>query len=424
MSDNLNKQHLNPSEALSPNARAFAAMEAAQVQLDGVRAAGEVSTKIGRRRYLHAGPPIALADIPGPMRGALIGGLLFEREAVSQAEAEAIIDAGEVEISPCHDAGAVGAMAGIITPNMPVAVARSSTGDVTFSPLNEGVNGAVRYGSFDPETLARLGWMSREMAPILDAAICQSDPFNLVDLVAEGLRRGDDCHNRLVASTAVLLQRLTPALIRLGKSHEDAVKVAQIIAGNGHFALPFAISMAKARCLAAAGITGSSLVTTMSGNGRTFGIRVSGLGERWFLAPSPIGEPKLIPGARIEDVTPTMGDSMISETAGFGAFAMSAAPALMSFVGGTVAQGVEIVAEMRKIAHGTSKTFLIPAEEHRGTPVGIDVHLVAETGIAPVINNGLSHRQPGMGRIGAGITRTPFEIFEGASRALRGQSAP
>src|SRR5690606_7985253 len=162
-------------------------------------------------------------------------------------------------------------------------------------------------------------------------------------------------------------------LIRTSCDRETAAEVASFIAENGHFALPFAIAMAKARTLAAANIPGCPVVTTMSGNGRDFGIRVSGLGDRWFLAPSPIGEPERVPGAGMEDVHPAMGDSMSSETAGFGAFAMSASPAIMSFVGGTVEQGIAIVSEMRGICAGVSRRFLIPAEEHRGTPVGIDV---------------------------------------------------
>lgn len=261
--------------------------------------------------------------------------------------------------------------------------------------------------------------MATEMAPVLDEAVRASDPIDLVDLVAEGLRRGDECHNRLVATTAILITRLAPALIRNVKHRDAAEKAVMVMGGNGHFALPFAISAAKAITLAAAGIAKSPIVTAMAGNGREFGIRVSGTGDRWFLAPSPIGEPKLVPGARIEDVTPTMGNSMIAETAGFGAFAMTAAPAIMSFVGGTFAQAQMLVEEMRSICAGTSSQFVIPSEEYRGTPLGIDVHLVRETGTAPVINNGLSHRLPGHGRIGAGITRVPLKPFVTASEALR-----
>jgi hypothetical protein len=422
MSDTTERTLSAGQAASAAAAKSVAALDATKVHLVGVRPAGEVTNEVGRRRFLHAGPPIRLEDVPGPMRGALIGGLIFEGEAKDVAEAEAILDAGELELLPCHDAGALGAMAGVITPSMPVVVAKSA-GHTTFSPLNEGTGGAVRYGSYDDETLARLRWMASDMACVLDDAIQATDPIELAGMVAEGLRRGDDCHNRLIATTASLIVRLAPALIASGRNRDAVSRTVAIMAGNGHFALPFAISAAKALTLAAADIADSPIVTTMSGNGREFGIRVSGLGDRWFLCPSPIGEPKLIPGGKMEDVNPTMGDSMISETAGFGAFAMSAAPAIMSFIGGTVEQGTRMVAEMRQICSGTSSRFLIPAEEHRGSPIGINVHRVRETGISPMINNGLSHRLPGHGRIGAGVTRIPVEPFIEASRALEAKAA-
>lgn len=156
----------------------------------------------------------------------------------------------------------------------------------------------------------------------------------------------------------------------------------------------------------------------MASNGREFGIRVSGLGDRWFTVPAPIGDPVLLDGATIDDVNPTMGDSMIAETAGFGAFAMTAAPAIMSFVGGDMARAMEITRSMRTVCAGTSRRFLIPGEDFRGTPLGIDVHRVRATGVEPVINNGLAHREPGRGRVGAGITPIPVEPFAAASRAL------
>jgi hypothetical protein len=410
-----NKQESDPATTAS-----IAALDATTVELAGISRAGDMTDIVGLRHFLHAGPPIEVADVTGPMRGALIGGLLFEGEAQDEHDAAAIIDSGELTISPCHDAGALGAMAGVITPNMPVVVATS--GDCrTFSPLNEGTGGAVRYGSFDAATIDRLRWIAGVLAPALDTAIQASDPIDLVALVAEGLRRGDDCHNRLVATTANLLNLLAPALVR-EVPRDDAAETMSVIAGNGHFALPFAITMAKALTLSAADVPGSPVVTAMSANGREFAIRVSGTGDRWFTAPSPVGTPQLVPGLTLADVNPTMGDSMIAETAGFGAFAMSAAPAIMSFVGGTAAEGVEIVEEMRSITAATSSRFLLPNEDHRGTPVGIDVHRVARSGIAPVINNGLAHREIGRGRAGAGITRVPIECFTAASGALAAEA--
>ncbi|MEV6123329.1 DUF1116 domain-containing protein [Streptomyces sp. NPDC052077] len=397
--------------------RSVDALNTTDVRLHRVCKAAEVTDRVTGRHFLHAGPPIDLADIPGPMRGAVIGGLLLEREARSPAEAEAIIDGGGVSISPCHDEGAVGAMAGIITPSTPVVVA--AAGDTrTFSPLNEGIQGAVRYGSFDDATIGRLRWLGDVLAPALDEAVRASEPVDLAALVAEGLRRGDDCHNRLVATSAALLATLLPGLLRGSADREDIARITTVMSRNGHFALPFAISAAKAMTLAASGFDGSSVVTTMAGNGREFGIRVSGLGDRWFTVPSPLGTPVLLDGATLDDATPTMGDSMTAETAGFGAFAMTAAPAIMSFVGGDAAYARDLTARMREITAGTSTRFLIPGEDFRGTPLGIDVHKVRATGIEPVINNGLAHRLPGRGRVGAGITPIPVAPFAEASLAL------
>lgn len=407
---------IDQREADDAAAVSVGALDSAVVTLAGISRAGDVTDMVGRRQFLHAGPPIDIGDVTGPMRGALIGALLFEGEADDEHAAAAIVDSGDLSIRPCHDAGGVGAMAGIVSPGMPVVVATCG-GRRSFSPLNEGTGGAVRYGSYDDDTLARLRWMTSVLAPSLDTAIQASEPIDLVGLVAEGLRRGDDCHNRLAGTTANLLGLLAPALVR-AVPREDAARTLSVIAGNAHFALPFAIAMAKALATCAADVPGSPIVTAMAANGRDFGIRVSGTGDRWFTAPSPIGEPQLVAGVTLADVNPTMGDSMIAETAGFGAFAMSAAPAIMSFVGGTAAQGVAIVEEMRSITAGTSSRLLLPNEDHRGTPLGIDVHRVAASGIAPVINNGLAHREMGRGRAGAGITRVPIECFVAASEAV------
>ena len=115
----------------------------------------------------------------------------------------------------------------------------------------------------------------------------------------------------------------------------------------------------------------------MAGNGRRLGIRVSGTGERWFTAPAPLGDARFFEGYDASQATPTIGDSFITETAGFGAFALTAAPAITSFVGGTIEQCRQLVAEMRSICAGRSERLLIPAEEFAGTPLGIDVHRVA-----------------------------------------------
>ncbi|MGI9556726.1 MAG: DUF1116 domain-containing protein [Solirubrobacterales bacterium] len=401
---------------------ALRALDDTRVLLRGVRPAREVTSEVGPRCFLHSGPPLELEEIPGPMRGAIEGALVFEGEAGDLNSAAEIVDAREIELLSCHHAGGVGAMAGIVTPSMPVVVGENDAGSprTVFSPVNEGLGQALRFGSNDEATLTRLRWITDVAAPVLDAAVQAADEIDLTEVVAEGLRRGDECHNRNVATSAMLITRLAPAISRTASSPEVAAEVFEFAAGNRHFGLPFSMVTGKGIALAAGDIEGSSLVTAISGNGRRLGIRVSATGDEWFYGPAPLGDARYFEGYSAEDAQPTMGDSMISETVGFGGFALTAAPAITSFVGGTVAESRKLVEEMRSITVGESSRFLIPEEEFRGTPMGIDVHAVAEAGVTPVINNGLAHKDPGRGQVGAGITRLPLEPFVAASEALGG----
>lgn len=56
--------------------------------------------------------------------------------------------------------------------------------------------------------------------------------------------------------------------------------------------------------------------------------------------------------------------------------------------------------------------------DFRGTPTGIDVRLVMQTGILPQINTGVAHQRPAVGRIGAGLVKLPWVCFERAFEAL------
>ena len=408
----------------APIARTVAEFDGAVVRLAGVRRASEITTAVGRRRYLHAGPPpVDASDLPGPMRGALLGALVFEGDAHTVEEAASIVDAGDVELTPCHEAGGVGAMAGIVTPGMPVVVAETETGSTAFSPVNEGLGRALRFGSNDRATLERLVWLRDAAAPLFNRAIARAGEIVLTEIQAEGLRRGDECHNRNVASTAALLLRLVPHLIRASRKSEDAPAMIEWASENPHFFLAFSMAAAKAIADRGHRVAGSPIVTAMCGNGDRFGIRVSGLGDVWLSAPAPLGEPVLFPGYAIEDAQPMMGDSYVTETVGLGAFAISASPAIASFVGGDPAKGEAQVAEMRRICEGESSRYLLPIEDFRGSPTAINVDLVATTGTTPLVNNGLAHREPGIGQVGAGLARLPLEPFLEASEQLAGRAS-
>ena len=93
---------------------------------------------------------------------------------------------------------------------------------------------------------------------------------------------------------------------------------------------------------------------------------------------------------------------------------MAAAPAIVTFISGTPQDALNATLEMYEITVAEHKHFTIPPLDFRGTPTGIDIRKVVELGIAPRVNTGIAHKEPGIGQVGAGLVRPPMEIFKEA----------
>ncbi|HVT19529.1 MAG TPA: DUF1116 domain-containing protein [Thermoanaerobaculia bacterium] len=403
------------------NRAALDRMLASRPVLTAVESAREAIPGMRDDLLLHAGPPIEWARASGPLRGAVIGALLYEGLAGDEAAAAALVERGAVELAPCHHHGAVGPMAGVISASMAVYVVEDPTlGHRTFSTLNEGYGKVLRYGAFSADVLAKLGWMNRVMAPVLGEALAASGGLDMRALIAEALHMGDEGHNRNKAGSLLYLKLLAPWIA--GAAPADvAGEVLRFLGDNALSVLNPVMAACKAMADAAHGVAGSTLVTAMSRNGTDFGIRVSGLGERWFSAPAAVPDGLYFPGFGSADANPDIGDSTITETAGIGAFAMASAPAIVTFIGGTPQDALNATLEMYEITAAEHTHFTIPALGFRGTPTGIDLRKVVELGIAPRVNTGIAHRQAGVGQIGAGWVRPPLAIFEQALLAFADQ---
>jgi hypothetical protein len=365
---------------------------------------------------LHAGPPIEWARMSGPLRGAIIGALIFEGLARDEAQARALVERGEIEFDPCHHHGAVGPMAGVISPSMQVYIIENKThGNRAYSNLNEGYGKVLRYGAFSDDVIARLRWMNDVMAPMLADAIAQTDGgVDIKAMLAEALHMGDEGHNRLKAGSILFLRALAPHLAKVAKKNSDLADVLRFMGDTALTSLNPVMAACKAMADAAHGIEGSTIVTTMARNGTDFGIRVSGLGERWFTAPAEIPRGLYFPGFKADDANRDIGDSTITETAGIGGFAMASAPAIVTFVSGKPKDAINTTLEMYEIAFAEHKYFTIPYLDFRGTPVGIDIRKVVEKNITPRVNTGIAHKDAGVGQIGAGLVRPPMQCFEDA----------
>jgi len=355
----------------------------------------------------------------GPMRGAIVGAVLLEGWAPTVEAATRLVDSGAVALEPCHHHGAVGPMAGIISPSMPLFVVENTTaGNRAYSNFNEGLGKVLRFGANGAEVIDRLRFIARDVAPTLRAALAALGRVELKSLMAQALNMGDEVHNRNAAATALLFKRFAPAVLTSAESREHGAAALRFMDGNDHFFLNLSMAACKSMLDAAAGVENSSLVTAMSRNGVNFGVRLSGTGDRWFEAPANPVDGLYFPGFSRADAAADLGDSAITETAGVGGFAMAAAPAIVKFVGGSAADALAHSLRMRAITLGANPSFTLPALDFAGVAAGIDARKVVDRGILPIINSGIAHREAGVGQIGAGVTTAPMACFVAAVQAL------
>ncbi|HUW78170.1 MAG TPA: DUF1116 domain-containing protein [Candidatus Nanopelagicaceae bacterium] len=407
----------------SANSLALTRMLATGAQLVDVRQASE-ALNLETRTFLHAGPPLTWENASGPMRGALIGGVIFEGYADNPEAAEKLLASGGIKWEPCHHRNAVGPMAGVVTPSMWMfELLDPSTGNHSWCSLNEGLGKVLRYGAYSDDVIVRLQWMTEVLGPLLKTAVKRRNasaagPVDVKAILSQMIQMGDEGHNRNRAGTLMLIRDLLPDMIESGASTTDLATATRFIGGNDHFFLNLAMPACKLQTMAARDIPGSSVVTVMARNGTDFGIQVSGTGDKWFTAPAdtPVG---LFLGSYTEaDANPDIGDSAIAETAGIGGFSMAAAPAIVRFVGGSVPDALAATRRMYEITVGENQSFGIPVLEFRGAPTGIDVTRVIRTGILPQINTGMAGRLAGIGQVGAGLVNPPMACFEGAITGL------
>ncbi|MBI5209428.1 MAG: DUF1116 domain-containing protein [Elusimicrobia bacterium] len=387
--------------------------------LVGLEKAVDVLPGMRKNSVFHAGPPIGWERMCGPMRGAVIGALLYEGLARTPEEAEGLASSGAVAFSPCHEHGAVGPMAGVISPSMPVYVVKNEEhGNHAYCTLNEGLGKVLRYGAYGPEVIERLRWMAEVLYPALARAVAKVGRVDLKNIIAQALNMGDEVHNRNRAATSLFYRALAPAIVRTCPQPERAAQVLEFINSNDHSFLNLSMPASKACLDAARGVKDSSLVVAMARNGTDFGVRLAGTGDRWFTGPAPVPDALFFPGFTKEDANPDIGDSAITETNGLGGFAIAASPAIVQFVGGTSKDALDYTLQMYEISAAENNVYRIPSLDFRGTPTGIDAVKVVEKGILPFIDTGVAHKKPGIGQVGAGVVSAPAEPFERAVAAL------
>ena len=382
-----------------------------------VRPAREVIPGLPERTLLHSGPAIAWDRMCGPHRRAAAWVATFEGWAADPVAATRALAAGTIRLEPASDHSTVCPMAGVVGPSMPVHVVTDrETGVTAYSPINEGRERTTWNGNPDSSSLTRLAWFRDELAGALSAALRQAGGVDLFGLFSQSIQMGDELHARLPATTALLLRSTAAPMLEAGIAGPVAARAFRFLESNSLFGLTVVMGACRVAADLAHGVPGSTLVTAMNRNGVDFGLRVGGLGDRWIVAPVvPLTDAIYYTGYNVGVAAGDIGDSAILETVGLGGMAVAGAPTVAGFVGGTVADELATLDEMREITLAANPVFTIPQIGFAGTPTGIDVRRVVETGIVPVIDTGAVHESdPDAGQIGAGVAHAPIDVFRAA----------
>lgn len=399
------------------NKEALRRLVGAEPILVDVQPAIDVVPGMRPNMVLASGVPRSWADIVGIQRRAFINGVLYERLAADEREAEAKLAAGEIEVAATQLFGCVGAGAGITTASMPVFVVENrAAGNRGFcAPVESNPPRVFAYGAWGDDVREKLDFTRDVVAPVIGEAARRSGGIPLKPIMRRAIAMGDDLHFRNDAGTQLFMGALFPALLDVARERIDDVRRTIAFLQTTPVAFLRVAAAAAKTCLDAAhGVEGSSIVTSMVFSSKECAVRVSGLGDAWFRGPLAAFLGDFFWGSGPEDVAFAGGESTVMETIGLGALVMAGALA-MPF--GPPEVRIERNRRMYDITVGENPEYKIPYFD-RGAPVGIDVLRVVESGIRPFIHGGVI-RKDGEGAAGVGAMECALEPFQAAAAAYR-----
>ncbi len=395
------------------NAEAVSRLDAGVPLITGITRVSEVTSGVAGRTLLHCGPALRYGDAPDPLRRSMQAAAVAEGWAAVPAEADALLRRDEIGLSPANAHAVVVPMATALGPSAPLYVARNEAGGTSaFAPVSQGPGEVAWFGCATGAAIDRLTFLRDVAAPVIGQVLARSGPLDVFALAAQAVAMGDDVHVRTQAATNLLIREWLPHLTEIGGL--AATAFARFLAGNHLFFLTMAMAAARSLTEWAGQVPGSSIVTGMSRNGTTFGVRLAG-SDQWFTAGAPeVGHALYHPGRGPADGARDIGDSAILELCGLGAAAAAGSPAVAQLLGGGMRDAAALTGRLAAVCAGRSSRFKIPVLGDVGTPLGVDVRTVVELGTTPSITTGILHRSAGTGQVGAGVAEAPLACFSEA----------
>lgn len=400
------------------NQLAFDKLIEAEPYFVGIKKVIDVVPGFKENMILHSGPPISWDRMIKTQKRGIVGGALHAGLAKSEKEALGMIEAGEIIIESANDHFCVGAGAGIITANMAINVSVDrKTGLEGYCIPFEGREGLAVWGVYNEEVEKNLQIIENVFAPAVTTALESCGGIDVRSIMGRGLQMGDDMHTRQTGASLILVNEIVPLLLASGVDTKTVTYCIEQFTSTERWFHPLALSSCMAMIRGIMGIENCSVVTNIAQNGVDTGIKVAGLGDKWFTTASPKFEGQYFSSKwGPDDAAPFMGDSTIAEVCGMGGFAGAAAPGVMRLRGGGYREGIAQTAEMREIAVGINHKAPLPLMDFTGPGMGIDILKVVNKGITPICHGGIISKEGG--QIGAGAARFPMAHYIDAANEL------
>ena len=402
------------SKMEAANKQAVNNMISAEPFFVGILPAKDVVPGMKPNMILHSGPPIDWERMLPAQQKGIIGGVLHEKLAKNDSEALEMISRGEILIESANDHYCCGAGVGIVTYNMVVNVCRDKkTGLEGYCIPFEGRVGLGVWGVYNDEVERNLKIIEQEFAPSVTEALNLVGGINVRNIIAKGLQMSDEMHTRQTAGGLLLVNEIVPLLLKTGSDYEVILRCIDQFTSTERWFHPLALASAMSISRSAMDIPYCTIVTASVQNGVETGIKVSGLGSKWFYAPSPTFTGSYFSSQwGPKDATPFMGDSTVSEVVGMGGFAAAASPIVLRLRDGGYREAIEQTEEMKQISFGINTNYPIPLLDFTGPGIGIDIRKIVDTGITPLCHGGIISKEGG--QIGAGAARFPSKHYAAA----------
>lgn len=276
----------------------------------GVRSLQSILPPQGRL-VLHAGPPFRDAqELPAAIRNSALMGILYEGWADNKQEAQALLDAGGVQLAPAQDYGVVVPLAGVVTPSMYLIEVSDSNRPESkkYSVLNEGMQWCTRLGIFADEMVPHLRWLHQDLGARLAAQF--QGPVDLAPIVQASLLNGDDGHARTMHGS----RQLADIIVSWG-INDDASQ--SFLYGAMAWALNYWMAASALILANQTPADGVDAIVKVGGNGLRFGLQLAS-STTWLVTDAPVIAGNKEPGNEQAQALGALGDSAVVDFVGLG----------------------------------------------------------------------------------------------------------